>query len=164
MKRDDEQTCLSSLYSLLKGTTRSFLCFGIKIGSVGCVFLIVRSLQVDLPPAPKTLTRFGSSSFQYPHTVTLEGVFVTLSSHADIPSLTTVALSGGFAFTELITVYTKSSSTSARSFLDITSALQEYVLFIVSFTHYSSYFQNWRSHCGSTNRDGFRTYFGSNRK
>lgn len=39
-----------------------------------CVFLIVLSLQVDLPPDPKILTRFGSSSFQYPHTVTLEGI------------------------------------------------------------------------------------------
>ena len=62
---------------------------------------------------------------------------ITLSSQTDMPSLTTVTLHKRWAFSERKTIHTKSSSSSSLSFLDITPALQEYLQFIVSFTHFS---------------------------
>ncbi len=62
---------------------------------------------------------------------------ITLSSHPDMPSLTTVTLNKEYAFYKKKTVHTNSSSSSSSSFLDITPALQEYLQFIVSFTHHS---------------------------
>ena len=59
---------------------------------------------------------------------------ITLLSQTDMPSLTTVALYKGYAFSWKKTVHTKSSSPSSLSFLDITPALQQYLQFIVSFT------------------------------
>ena len=53
-----------------------------------------------------------------------------------MPSLTTVVLDRGYAFRERRTAHTKSNSFSFPSFLDITSALQYYLSFPVSFTHY----------------------------
>ena len=63
---------------------------------------------------------------------------VTLFSLTDMPSLTTVTLNKGAAFKHKKTIHTKSSSPSPPSFLDITPALQQYLQFIVSFTHNSS--------------------------
>ena len=63
---------------------------------------------------------------------------ITLSSQTDMPSLTTVTLRKGYAFKEKKTVHTKSPSPSSPSFLDITPALQQYLQFIVSFTHLSN--------------------------
>ena len=61
-----------------------------------------------------------------------------LSSQADMPSLTNVTLVKARAFKEKTTVHTKSISTSSLSFLDITSALQYYLEYSLSFTHQSS--------------------------
>ena len=61
---------------------------------------------------------------------------LTLSSQTDMPSLTTVTLNDFFAFSEKKTVHTRSSSSSSPSFLDITPALRQYFLFIVSLTHH----------------------------
>ena len=63
---------------------------------------------------------------------------ISLSSQTDMPSLTTVALNKYVAFHYKKTVHTKSPSPSPPSFLDITPALQQYLQFIVSFTHISS--------------------------
>ena len=52
-----------------------------------------------------------------------------------MPSLTTVTLTKGRAFKYRKTVHTKSFSSSSRSSLDITPALQQYLQFIVSSTH-----------------------------
>ena len=52
-----------------------------------------------------------------------------------MPSLTTVTLTKGWAFSEKKTVHTKSSSSSSPSFLDITPALSDYLSFPLSFTH-----------------------------
>ena len=54
-----------------------------------------------------------------------------------MPSLTTVYLNKEKAFRLKKTLHTKSSSLSSPSFLDITPALQQYLQFIVSFTHLS---------------------------
>ena len=62
---------------------------------------------------------------------------ITPSSQADMPSLTTVTLNKKNAFKYKKTVHTKSPSSSSPSFLDITPALQQYLQFIVSFTHHS---------------------------
>ena len=62
-----------------------------------------------------------------------------------MPALTTVTLDMNYAFYHKRTVHTKSSSPSSPSLLDITSALQEYLQFIVSFTHYSFSIHNSRS-------------------
>ena len=62
---------------------------------------------------------------------------ITLSSQTDMPSLTTVTLNKKSAFKYKKTVHTKSPSSSSPSFLDITPALQQYLQFIVSFTHHS---------------------------
>ena len=62
---------------------------------------------------------------------------ITLSSYVDMPSLTNVTLHKGSAFRSARTVQTKSSSCSHPSFLDITSALQYYLPFSLSFTHFS---------------------------
>ena len=62
---------------------------------------------------------------------------ITLSSLTDMPSLTTVDLLKGIAFLRKKTIHTKSTSSSSPSFLDITPALQQYLQFIVSFTHHS---------------------------
>ena len=63
---------------------------------------------------------------------------ITLPLQTDISSLTTVDLDKGRAFREKKTVHTKSASPSPPSFLDITPALQQYLQFIVSFTHLSN--------------------------
>ena len=55
-----------------------------------------------------------------------------------MPSLTTVTLNKGVTFKYKKTIYTKSPSSSTPSFLDITPALQYYLSFPLSFTHYSS--------------------------
>ena len=60
---------------------------------------------------------------------------ITLSSQADMPSLTTVTLNRRYAFKYKKTVHIKSSSSSSPSFLDITPALQQYLSFPLSFTH-----------------------------
>ena len=52
-----------------------------------------------------------------------------------MPSLTTVTLSKYSLFLRKKTIHTKSSSFFFPSFLDITPALQQYLQFIVSFTH-----------------------------
>ena len=62
---------------------------------------------------------------------------ITLSSPTDMPSLNTVTLGKECAFKLKKTIHTKSFSPSFPSFLDITPALQEYLQFIVSFTHHS---------------------------
>ena len=62
---------------------------------------------------------------------------ITLSSQTDMPSLTTVTLTKGWAFYYKKNTHTKSISPSSPSFLDITSALSRY-LFSLSFTPYSS--------------------------
>ena len=62
---------------------------------------------------------------------------ITLSSQIDMPSLSTVTLHKD-AFSYKKTVHTKSPSSSSLSFLDITPALQQYLQFIVSFTHLSN--------------------------
>ena len=62
---------------------------------------------------------------------------ITLSSQTDMPSLTTVTLYKKWAFYKKKSVHTKSPSSSSPSFLDITSALRQYLQFIVSFTHHS---------------------------
>ena len=60
----------------------------------------------------------------------------TLSSQADIPSLTTVVLDKREAFSYWEKdVHVKSSSSSSPSFLDITPALQQYLSCPLSFTH-----------------------------
>ena len=65
-------------------------------------------------------------------------LLITLSSLTDMPSLNTVSLDKRYAFSKKKTVHTKSSSSSSSSsFLDITPALQQYLQFIVSFTHHS---------------------------
>ena len=63
---------------------------------------------------------------------------ITLSSQTDMPSLNVVSLKKASAFQCKKTVHTKSPSPSPPSFLDITPALQQYLQFIVSFTHISS--------------------------
>ena len=63
---------------------------------------------------------------------------ITPSSQTDMPSLTTVSLDKRYAFKSKKTVHTKSSSPFPPSSLDITPALQQYLQFIVSFTHISS--------------------------
>ena len=63
---------------------------------------------------------------------------IILSSLVDIPSLITVRLNKKGTFKEKKPVHTRSSSSSTPSFLDITPALQQYLQFIVSFTHISS--------------------------
>ena len=62
----------------------------------------------------------------------------SLSSLADMPSLTTVALNEYIAFSWKQTIHTKSSSLFSSSFLDITSALSYFLSFPLSFTHFSS--------------------------
>ena len=62
---------------------------------------------------------------------------ITLSSQTDMPSLTTVTLTKGYAFKYKKTIHIKSVSPSPPSFLDITRALQQYLQFIVSFTRLS---------------------------
>ena len=61
-----------------------------------------------------------------------------LFSQLDMPNLTTVTLVKARAFKEKTTVHTKSSSSSLPSFLDITSALQYYLEYSLSYTHHSS--------------------------
>ena len=61
---------------------------------------------------------------------------ITLSSHSDMPSLTTVTFDKEDVFKCKETVHTNSSSSSLPSFLDITPALQEYLSFPLSFTHH----------------------------
>ena len=78
-----------------------------------------------------------SFTFCYPRSITLEGCYITLSSQTDMPSLTAVTLEKEYAFIEKKTVLTKSLISSSPSLLDITPALQEYLQFIVSFTHFS---------------------------
>ena len=53
-----------------------------------------------------------------------------------MPSLTTVTLNKGVTFKYKKTIYTKSPSSSTPSFLDITPALQYYLSFPLSFTHF----------------------------
>ena len=60
---------------------------------------------------------------------------ITLSSPTDIPSLTTVTLTKGWAFYYKKNTHTKSISPSSPSFLDITPALQQYLSFPLSSTH-----------------------------
>ena len=55
-----------------------------------------------------------------------------------MPSLTTVTLKKGWAFSEKKTLHTKSPSSSSPSFLDITPALQQYLSSPLSFTHDSA--------------------------
>ena len=64
-------------------------------------------------------------------------ILITLSSQVDKPSLSTVILSKECAFYKKKSVHTKSPSSFSPLFLDITPALQEYLQFIVSFTHHS---------------------------
>ena len=59
---------------------------------------------------------------------------IILSSHTDMPSLTTVILSKEYAFSKKKSVHTRSPSPSSLSFLDITYALQRYLSFPLSFT------------------------------
>lgn len=59
------------------------------------------------------------------------------SSPTDIPSLTTVTLTKGYAFSRKETLHTKSLSPSSSSFLDITRILQSFLEFPLSFTQYS---------------------------
>ena len=61
-----------------------------------------------------------------------------------MPSLTTVTLNKELAFKEKETVHTKSFISSSSSFPDITPALQQYLQFIVSFTHFSFSIHNFR--------------------
>ena len=91
---------------------------------------------IDLPKLTSLTTEvdYSSGTFLYPQTITLEGIAFTLSSPADMPSLTTVVLFWGRAFTEKKAVHTKSVSSSSCSFLDITYALERYLRFTVSFT------------------------------
>ena len=60
---------------------------------------------------------------------------ITLSSPTDMPSLTTVTLTKGWAFNYKKNTHTKSISPSSPSFLDITPALQQYLSFPLSSTH-----------------------------
>ena len=60
---------------------------------------------------------------------------ITLSSPTDMPSLTTVTLTKGWAFYYKKNTHTKSISPSSPSFLDITPALQQYLSFPLSSTH-----------------------------
>ena len=62
---------------------------------------------------------------------------ITLSSQTDMPSLTIVSLEKKYAFKNKKIVHTKSISSFFLSFLDITPVLQQYLQFIVSFTHLS---------------------------
>ena len=100
--------------------------------------LIMRSgdgemrLWIDLPKLT-TLTTSTSdwvcygSSFMYPSSITLEGCCIPLSSHTDMPSLTTVTLDKSRAFKYKKTIHTKSSSSFSPSCLDITPALERYL-------------------------------------
>ena len=63
---------------------------------------------------------------------------ITLSSQADIPSLTNVVLVERYTFRRLESTHVKSPSSSSSSCLDITPALQQFIHFIVSFTRNSS--------------------------
>ena len=63
---------------------------------------------------------------------------ITLSSQTDMPSLSTVTLDKIWAFYYKKTPNTKSSPSSSPSFLDITSALREYLNYPLSFTHDSA--------------------------
>ena len=93
---------------------------------------------IDLPKLTSLTTEEHMSfSFYGPRSITLEGCYITLSSQADIPSLTNVFLDMYNAFREKETVHTRSTSSFSPSFLDITPALQEYLQFIVSFRRYS---------------------------
>ncbi|KAK8827830.1 hypothetical protein WA577_007377 [Blastocystis sp. JDR] len=78
-------------------------------------------------PKLTSLTAVESRAFYNPHSITLE----------DMPSLTTVSLYKGVAFSKKTSVHTKSTSSFSPSLLDITPALQEYLQFIVSFRRYS---------------------------
>ena len=69
-------------------------------------------------------------------------LLITLSSQADIPSLTDVIFDKECAFISSKTVHTKSSSSSSPSFLDITAALSDYLSFPLSFTHHSPFSQS----------------------
>ena len=99
MKRDDEQTCLNSLHSLLPKTA---------LHSV----ILVPSLWRVFP--------------------------LPITSQIVIPSLTIVVLDKERAFKYRKTIHAKSTSSPSFSFLDITSALQQYLQFIVSSTRNSS--------------------------
>ena len=94
--------------------------------------------RVDMPKLSSLTNQFqfDNSTFKYPHSITLEGIPYHLPSLTDMPSLTTVTLNKGSAFSEKKTIHTRSSFFSfSPSFLDITAALQEYLQFIVSFTY-----------------------------
>ena len=93
---------------------------------------------IDLPKLT-TLTTEGwnSCTFEYPCSITLEGISYHSISPTDMPSLTTVTLDKKYVFNNKKNVQTKSSSPSPPSFLDITPALQYYLQFIVSFTRHS---------------------------
>ena len=80
-------------------------------------------------PKLTKLTTYGtySTSLRNPHSITLEGYIYHLSSQADMPSLTTVALRKRYAFKRSKAVHIKSSSSSSLSRLDIPPALQNYL-------------------------------------
>ena len=90
-----------------------------------------------MPKLTSLTTEEDSRSFEFPRSVILEGTSFHSSSSTDIPSLTTVTLEYYYVFANKKTVHTNSSSSSSPSFLDITPALQQYLQFIVSFTHHS---------------------------
>ena len=93
--------------------------------------LIMRSVstqmnwRIDMPKLT-SLTTCGtySRSLRNPHSIALEGLIYHLSSQADMPSLTDVALRKRYAFKRTKAVHTKSSSSSSLSRLDIPPALQ----------------------------------------
>ena len=80
-------------------------------------------------PILTSLTTCGTygTSLRNPHSITLEGLIYHLSSQADMPSLTDVALRKRYAFKRSKVVHTKSSSSSSLSLLDIPPALQDYL-------------------------------------
>ena len=108
---------------------------------------------IDLPKLTSltSLTTEGdySSTFEYPHSITLEGMSYHSSSQADLPSLTTVTLNKRWVFKYKRNAHTRSSSSASLSFLDITPALQQYLSFPLSFTHYSCSFLTYPTNCKS---------------
>ena len=128
---------LPELTSIQLGTSSFFF------NDVESSELIMRSKSdemnwwIDLPRLILLTTTKRSQSFRHPRSITLEGIFIKLLSQTDIPSLITATLSKAYAFSEKITIHTRSSSLSSLSFLDITPALRQYLKFIVSFTRLS---------------------------
>ena len=93
---------------------------------------------LDLPKLTSLITEGRESqAFHNPRSISLEGMSCYSSSPTDIPSLTTVTLTKGYAFSRKETLHTKSLSPSSPSFLDITRLLQTFLEFPLSFTQYS---------------------------